>query len=76
VYSCRVGCIMAIYSKIDPSNSNTVVNVQIINPGDYLDPSFTWVDIDGLACIDASPIQIGCTYDGTNFYAAPPDEDS
>lgn len=37
---------------------------------DYFDPSFTWVDLTNLYCIDGSPIQIGCTYDGTNFYPA------
>lgn len=64
---------MSIYAKIDMTNDpGTVVNTQMIDPTDpsnnTLDPSFTWVDITTLTCDDGSPIQIGCTYDGTNFY--------
>jgi len=56
------------YAKIQ---SGVVVNTQVINPAvDYMDQAFTWVDIAGLLCADGSVIQIGCTYDGTNFYAA------
>jgi hypothetical protein len=51
--------------------NGAVVNTQMINPGtDVMDPTLTWVPISGLACQDGSPIQIGCTYDGTSFYAA------
>jgi hypothetical protein len=53
------------YAKIQ---SGSVVNIQVCQSTDFMDPSFTWVEIDGLICNDGSPIQIGCTYDGTNFY--------
>jgi hypothetical protein len=60
------------YAKIDMTNpgsgTGTVVNTQILSPSDYQDPAFTWVIITSLFCQDGSPIQIGCTYDGTNFY--------
>jgi hypothetical protein len=56
---------MDTYAKIQ---SGVVVNTQVINPTiDYLDPAYTWVDINGLTCTDGSPIQIGCGYNGTVF---------
>lgn len=65
------------YAKIDMNNPGngvgTVINTQVINPSvDFLDPNFTWVNVNVLYCIDSSSIQIGCTYDGTNFYQVPP----
>lgn len=65
-----------IYAKIDMTNPGggmgTVINTQVINPlVDFLDPNFTWIDINLLLCIDTSSIQIGCTYDGTNFHPIP-----
>jgi hypothetical protein len=63
------------YAKIDMTNpgsgTGTVVNTQVIDPSvDVIDPNFTWIDVSNLYCNDGSPIQIGCTYDGTNFYPA------
>lgn len=57
--------------KFAKVNSVGVVeNVQLVNPDvDVLNPNFTWVDIDHRECVDGSHIQIGCTYDGTNFHA-------
>jgi hypothetical protein len=60
-----------VYAKIDMTNpgggTGTVVNTQMMMPTDPMDPNFTWINITGLFCSDGSPIQIGCTYDGTNF---------
>lgn len=66
---------MLTYAKVQ---NGTVVNIQLVLPGDYLDPSFTWVSIirnftnpsENTVCSDGSPIQEGCTYDGTNFNPA------
>jgi len=53
------------YAKI---SNGLVVNIQLALPTDYFDPAFTWVVIDGLLCVDGmNAIQIGCSYDGTNF---------
>lgn len=50
-----------------------VVNILLLNAAtDYLDPTFTWIDVTGLTCNDGTNIQIGCTYDGTNFISIPP----
>ena len=54
------------YAKID--NTNTVINMQLASQSDYFDPAYTWVICTSLYCTDRTPIQIGCTYDGTNFY--------
>jgi hypothetical protein len=60
-----------IYAKIDMTNpgsgTGTVVNTQVMTSTDPQDPNFTWVDLTSLYCGDGSPIQIGCTYNGTNF---------
>jgi hypothetical protein len=53
------------YAKIQ---NGIVINTQIAASGDYFDPTFTWVVIDSISCTDGSPVQIGCTYDGTYFY--------
>jgi hypothetical protein len=41
-----------IYTKIDMTNPGsgigTVVNAQVINPSDPLDPNFTWVDVTNM----------------------------
>lgn len=50
--------------------AGTVINMIVAQPTDYFDPAYIWVDLTDLYCIDGSPIQIGCTYDGTNFYPA------
>jgi hypothetical protein len=50
--------------------NGVVVNTVMMESTDYFDPTYTWVPISGLYCQDGSPIQIGCTYDGTNFYSA------
>jgi hypothetical protein len=62
------------YAKIDMTNpgsgTGTVVNTQLLSSTDFQDPAFTWIAIASLLCNDGSNIQIGCTYDGTNFYPA------
>jgi hypothetical protein len=61
------------YAKINMSSSpGPVVNMQVLSPTDPQDPAYTWVIITTQTCTDGSVIQIGCTYDGTNFYAANP----
>jgi hypothetical protein len=53
-----------VYAQIDMTYSpGAVLNLQVVNSGDYLDPAFTWVDLAGL---DPQPF-IWCSYDGTNF---------
>jgi hypothetical protein len=63
-----------IDAKIDMTNPGsgvgTIVNMQIVAPTDVLDPNFIWVQITTQVCTDGSAVQIGCTYDGTNFYPA------
>jgi len=55
---------MAVYAKIDmSSNPGPVVNTQVVNENDYLDPGFTWVDVSDMV---PQPC-IGWTYDGANF---------
>lgn len=55
---------MATYAKIDMTYTpGTVVRVQIINSTDYMDPTFTWVDITNLS---PQPFE-WCSYNGTNF---------
>jgi hypothetical protein len=47
-----------------------VINIQMCNPTDYFNPLFVWLPAAGLLCNDGvTPVTIGCTYDGTNFYA-------
>jgi hypothetical protein len=58
---------VANYAKIQ---NGVVVNTQVMNQGDALDPAFQWQPIDGVTCLDGSPVQIACTWDGTNFTAA------
>lgn len=49
-----------VYAKIQ---DDVVINTQVINDGDLLDPSFVWIDIT-----DMSPQPFrGCGYDGENF---------
>jgi len=55
---------MATYAKIQ---NNIVVNTQVMESTDIMDPNFIWVDVTIVKCPDGSGIQIGCTYDGTNF---------
>lgn len=63
------------YAKID---AGTVVNIQMAETDDYFDPAFTWILMTitngdmSPTCSDGSPVEIGCTYDGTTFTAAPP----
>lgn len=60
-----------IMAKIDMnSNPGIVVNVQMLDSDDLLDPNFTWVDISNLS---PRP-DIDWTYDGANFTSpiAPP----
>jgi hypothetical protein len=52
------------YAKIQ---NGVVVNIQMIGQGDFLDPTFTWVDVDAVTAVDGSWVGIGYTYDGTNF---------
>ena len=55
---------MAVYAKIDPTqNPNVVVDLQILQNTDPMDPNFTWVDITGMS---PQP-DIGWTYNGTTF---------
>ena len=61
------GVVPKTYAKID---QGVVINLQLCKPTDYFDPAYVWVDLTNLYCQDGSPIQIGCTYDGTNFYPA------
>ena len=50
--------------------NGVVVNTQMCNPTDLFDHLSIWVPMLQLFCNDqVTPIQIGCTYDGTNFYA-------
>lgn len=47
------------YAKIDNSqNPSVIVNIQIINEEDFLDPAFDWVNIEGLLPFP----KIGWTY--------------
>lgn len=56
-----------IYAKIQ---NGVVVNTQMCLSTDYMDPAYTWVAIAALYCTDGlTAVQIGCTYDGTNFTA-------
>jgi hypothetical protein len=59
------------YAKIDMTNPGsgigTVVNMQIINTGDPLDPNFTWVDVTTMTPQPG----MTWTYDGTNFIPPP-----
>jgi hypothetical protein len=58
-----------IYAQID--DTSTVVNLIMAKSTDPFDPAYTWVIVTNRYCADGvSPIQIGCTYDGTNFYPA------
>ena len=62
------------YAKIQ---SGAVVNMQVCADTDYFDPAYTWVMVTitnmiaSPVCTDGSNVQIGCTYDGTNFGPAP-----
>jgi hypothetical protein len=57
-----------IYAKIQ---NGIVINMQIASSSDYFDPTYVWVDVDSIQCIeDGSPVQINCTYDGTNFHVS------
>ena len=57
----------SIYLQIQ---NGTVINAIICLATDTFDPAYTWV-IAGPLCTDGvTPAWIGCTYDGTNFYAA------
>lgn len=56
-----------IYAQIE---AGLVLNTQMIQSSDALDPSFVWVDVTGLMCSDGSPIEPGCSYDGANFIPA------
>ena len=53
------------YAQIQNSS---VVNMIMAYPEDYFDTNYVWVNLTNLYCVDGTPIQIGCTYDGTNFY--------
>ena len=55
-----------IYAKIQ---NGIVLNMQVCSTTDYFDSNFTWVLITTQVCTDGSPVQINCTYDGTNFHA-------
>jgi hypothetical protein len=55
-----------VYAKIQ---NGSVINMQVAQLTDYFDPAFTWVQITTQTCTDGSPVQIGCTYDGSNFTA-------
>lgn len=61
-----------VYAVIDMttpgSGTGTVINTQMMMPTDPMNSSYTYVIVTALSCNDGSPIQIGCTYDGTNFY--------
>jgi hypothetical protein len=70
VYSSGVAELMNpdIYAQIQ---NGTVINTIMAFSTDAFDPSYTWVVITNTPyCQDGiSPVQIGCTYDGINFYA-------
>lgn len=53
-----------VYAKIQ---NGVVINTQMAESTDYFDPSYTWVIVTSVVCTDGTPVQIGCTYDGTNF---------
>lgn len=55
---------MDTYAKIQ---NGIVVNTQIASSTDTFDSAFIWIIITNLTCIDGTGIQIGCSYDGTNF---------
>ena len=54
----------SVYAKIE---NGTVVNMQMAESTDVFDTAFTWIQITTQTCTNGSPVQIGCTYDGTNF---------
>jgi len=57
------------YAKIDTTqNPSMVVNIQVINTGDVMDPAFTWVDIT----LSDAPPSVGCTYDPTAGFSTYP----
>lgn len=62
---------MRPYAKIN--SVRIVINIQLLDDGDTLDPNFTWIDIENVVCGDGSSVSPGCTYDGTNFAAMPLD---
>lgn len=48
--------------------NNIVKNIVLLNPNtDYLDPQYIWIALGSNLCTDGTPIQLGVTYDGTNF---------
>src|SRR5271169_4839385 len=56
-----------LYAKLDMTNpgsgTGTVINTQLVNTGDVLSSSFTWVD---LTSITPTP-GVSWTYNGTTF---------
>ena len=70
------------YAKVQngvPTGNQTingvVVDTQLLNPTDYMDPSFTWVLMDNRAASDDSAIAIGYIYvkynDGSDTFSPP-----
>lgn len=60
----------SIYAKIQ---NGVVINMQMMETTDTFDPTYTWIaiiitnQVPSPICTDGSQVQIGCTYDGTNF---------
>jgi hypothetical protein len=54
-------------------NNGIVTNMAIWDGVSEWNPGCQIVEVTNLTCNDGSPIQIGCTYDGTNFYPPPGD---
>lgn len=48
-------------------STGTVVNTLMLNIGDVPDKSYIWVPLTNPIGSDGIPIQIGSSYDGTNF---------
>jgi len=55
------------YAQID---NGVVINIIIANSDEPFDPNYTWILLIDLYCNDGSPIQIGCTYNGSTFSPA------
>lgn len=53
-----------IFAQIE---ANIVVNTIVASPIDIFDPSYIYIDVTNITCADGSPVQIGCSYDGTTF---------
>lgn len=62
----------SLYAQII-TDTGVVVNLQLVDQGQTLDSSFTWVSLTGVNCTDGTLVVIGCIYNGTTFASMPLD---